>query len=401
MTQPTTSVGRAPREISIFDTTLRDGEQAPANAMTPEQKLDMAIRLEALGVAVVEVGFPASSTSDFKAARLISGALQKATVATFSRSVRADIAVAVEAAGVERHQVQLLVTASDLHLEYKRGIARSEAVREAADAVQFASSLGVTDISIGLEDSSRGAHDLLRALIDVSVEAGATTVVFGDTSGCMLPEEFGALIGAARGWVPKGITLATHCHNDMGLALANALAGISAGADQVQTTLGGVGERSGNTALEELAAVLTYKGAALGAVSCVDTTAIYDAYLALKDSMRLPEARNKAIVGSNAFATAAGIHQAGVLQRPETYEYLDPATFGRERHILVSRHSGTAILRYLLTQRGMADPPQAVVAQLYSELIASRQDAAVDTLGALGLRVDEWLMTNATTTWTS
>lgn len=391
MTETTTRAGTPAREISIFDTTLRDGEQAPGNGLTPEQKLDMALRLEALGVDVIEVGFPASSHSDLRAARMVAEVLHKATVATFSRSTRTDIDVAVDAVGVDRHQVQLLVTGSDLHLVHKRGIGRSDAIREVSDAVRHAASLGVTDISVGLEDASRGAPDLLRALIETGLEAGATTVALGDTSGCMLPHEFGALIAAARGWIPAGTILSTHCHDDMGLALANALAGIGAGADQVQVTLGGVGERSGNTALEELAAVLSYKGNELGAVTRLDTKSIYEAYLALKGSMRFADSRNKAIVGSNAFATSAGIHQDGLLQKPETYEFLKPDDFGRERTILVSRHSGRAILRYLLQEQGMADPSPSLVARLYDELIGNRTDAGVDSLDTLSTRVAEWL----------
>jgi 2-isopropylmalate synthase len=378
------------RVVSIFDTTLRDGEQAPRNGMTAENKVDMALRLEALGVDVVEVGFPAASPTDYKAAKLAAQSLQRATIATLSRTTRADVEVAVDAIGVERHQVQLLATASDLHLEHKRGISRSDAVREVSDATRFAASLGVTDISVGLEDASRGDPDLLRALVDAGLEAGATTVAVGDTSGCLVPQEYGELIAMIRSWLPAGTTLSTHCHDDMGLALANALAGVAAGADQVQTTLAGVGERSGNTPLEELAAVLAYKSSRLGAVTRIRTGALYEAYLALKNFMRLEEVRNKAIVGSNAFATAAGIHQLGVLQRPETYEYLEPGDFGRERSILISRHSGRAVLRYLVEERGAHLEPEAI-GQLYEELIGSRTDGEVETLGQLGAQVAERL----------
>jgi 2-isopropylmalate synthase len=387
--------GDAPtRDISIFDTTLRDGEQAPGNAMTAEHKLDLALRLEALGVDVIEVGFPASSPSDFKAAELVAQSVRKATIATLSRTVRADIELAVEAVGVDRHQVQLLATASDLHLEHKRGITRGDAIREVRDAVTFAGSLGVTDISVGLEDASRGAPDLLRALVETGLEAGANSFAVGDTSGCMMPDEYGELIATLRQWMPPETTLATHCHDDMGLSLANALAGVRSGADQVQTTLGGVGERSGNTALEELAAILAYKGTRLGATTRIRTEAIYETYLALKSAMRLEDVRNKAIVGSNAFSTAAGIHQAGVLQKPETYEYLRPDDFGRERSILISRHSGRAVLRYLIEKQGGELEPE-VIGRLYDDLIGCRAEADVETLGELGTRVSKWLAGHA------
>jgi 2-isopropylmalate synthase len=376
------------RTVTIFDTTLRDGEQAPGNAMTARQKVDMALRLEALGVDVIEVGFPASSATDLEAARLASQALSSATMASFARCKESDILAAAEAAGTTRHQIQLLVASSDLHLTYKRGISRADALRELVSAVGFAASLGFTDISVGLEDASRAAPDLLRALMESGVGAGATSTVVADTSGCMLPSEFGDLVASARTWIPGHVTLAAHCHNDMGLALANALAAVRAGADQVQTTLAGVGERAGNTALEELAAVLKYKGGRLGATTRIDTRGLYQAYLALKASMRLENVRTKPIVGDNAFATSAGIHQDGILQKPETYEYLDPDQFGRNREILVGRHSGRAIIRSLL-DRHRVQATDKIVGDLYEQLIASRTGGDTETLEAFSMRIFE------------
>jgi 2-isopropylmalate synthase len=386
MNDPAFHTGRRPRTVTVFDTTLRDGEQAPGNGMSASEKRDLALRLETLGVDVVEVGFPASSANDFLAARMVSKALTRATVATFSRCVEADIAKAVDAVGVTRHQVQLLTTASDLHLQRKRGISRDDCLREVAAAVRFAASLGVTDISLGLEDASRGAHDLLRPIMECGIESGATTIVVADTSGCQLPAEFAGLVAATRSWIADSATLSVHCHNDMGLALANTLAAIQAGADQVQTTLGGVGERSGNTALEELAAALTYKGEQLGVSSRIDTKGLYQAYLTLTSSMRLERVRNKAIVGANAFATSAGIHQDGLLQEPKTYEYLDPAMFGRERELLIGRHSGRAVLRYVLDQQRMA-VTDGQLNELYEDLISNRIDDEIETLDEFGARV--------------
>jgi 2-isopropylmalate synthase len=383
--------GKAPvREITVLDTTLRDGEQAPGNGMTAEHKLEMALRLENLGVDLIEVGFPASSANDFAAAKLVGQAIHKATVATFCRAVETDISTAVEAVGIERHQVQILATASELHLAHKRGIDRADAVRETAAAVRFAASLGVTNISVGLEDASRGTPELLRPLVESSITAGATTIAVCDTSGCLTPSEFGDLIAQVRSWMPDGAILSTHCHDDMGLALANALAGIQAGADEVQTTLAGVGERAGNTALEELATVLTCKGDQIGAATHIDTKALYETYLALKSMMRLEGIRNKAIFGENAFATQAGIHQAGLLQKPETYEYLEPSNFGRERSILVGRHSGRAILRHLLEQQHVSPAPE-LVGRLYDEFIGGRTDNNVETLDAVSTRLSQWI----------
>jgi len=378
------------RVISVFDTTLRDGEQAPGNEMSPEDKLVMAQYLEALGVNVIEAGFPASSPQEVAAARLLRSGLKKATIATFCRAVRADVLTAVDAIGTERHQVQILATASELHLEHKRGISRGEAVGEIADSVSYAAELGVENISVALEDSSRGHPDLLRALIDASVVSGATTLVVCDTSGCLTPAEFGSLISDIREYAPDDVTLSTHCHNDMGLALANALAGIEAGADQVQTTLGGVGERSGNTALEEFAAVMRYKGGCLGARTLIDSKELFGAFTALRDIIDLETVRNKAIFGENAFATQAGMHQAGVLRKPETYEYLEPTEFGRERSIIISRHSGRAVIRHILEEENIGYD-NALLNRLYATFIDGRESSGRETLDSLRLRISEWI----------
>lgn len=357
------------RRISVLDTTLRDGEQAPGNAMLPAQKLDLALRLEALGVDCVEAAFPASSPADAEATRLISQHLTRAMFATFSRTSRLDIEIAVEAGGVENHELQIVATGSDVHLEHKRGITRKQAVAEVVDSVTFARSLGVTHLSVGIEDATRGDHELLRALIESAVEAGATCIILADTTGCATPAEFGELIAKARQWAPPPIRMSTHCHNDLGLSLANALAGIEAGADAVQVTLGGIGERAGNTSLEELASVVAYKEDQLGLRTGIDLAQMYDAYNAMRQIIRLAEPRTKPIFGAYAFSTAAGIHQRGILSNPATYEFIEPARFGRERSLLVGRHSGRAVLRHMLKQIGVeVDDEQ--LAELYRVHIA-------------------------------
>lgn len=252
------------------------------------------------------------------------------------------------------------------------------------------------DISVALEDASRGSRDLLHALVDISVGSGATTLVVCDTSGCLTPGEYGNLIADIRHRAPGSVTLSTHCHNDMGLALANALAGVQAGADQVQTTLSGIGERAGNTALEELAAVLHYKGAAIGARSRISNRGLYDAFLALRDIIRLGTVRNKAIFGENAFATQAGMHQAAVLRKPETYEYLAPEEFGRERSIIISRHSGRAVLRHILDEERVSYEEE-LISRLYAAFIDGRESPERETLHDLRLRVADWLTHEQTT----
>jgi 2-isopropylmalate synthase len=382
----TISNASAIRTISIFDTTLRDGEQAPGNAMRPEQKLAIALQLEALGVDVIEVGFPASSSSDRTAAELISKALTRSRFASFCRAVGADVKTAVDAGGTDRHQIQVLATGSQLHLEHKRGISRDEAVREVRETLVFARDLGVTDLSVGIEDSTRGDQDLLHALVDGSLEAGVGTIVLGDTSGCLLPEEYAELVALVRAWLPSEVLLSTHCHDDFGLAVANALAGVSAGADEVQVTLAGIGERAGNTALEEFAAAILYKGEKLGLRTTIRTEDLFGAFGVLAEAISLEPLRTKAIFGTNAFATQAGIHQAGILRKPETYEYLEPGRFGRSRTLLVGRHSGRAVLRYLLDQLSV-EPDEATVDRLYNEYVLARPDGSCDALAVLRERL--------------
>ncbi|MEU0398727.1 pyruvate carboxyltransferase [Streptomyces sp. NPDC006197] len=370
------------RRVSVFDTTLRDGEQAPGNAMRPDQKVELALAIESLGVDVIETGFPSSSKSDFEATKLIAGAVTTARIATLNRAVREDVRLAVEAGGRENHHLQIMATGSETHLKYKRGISQAEAQAEVIDAISYAKSLGAHHVTLGIEDASRGSDALLRPLIEASVEAGADCVALADTTGCLLPEEYGAQIGRVRSWIGSGITLGVHCHEDLGLSLANALAGVRAGADEVQATVAGVGERAGNTALEELLAVLTYKGEELGVFTTATTKGLYEVYELLCRTIGLEPVRNKAVFGVNAFATQAGIHQAGMLRDPITYEYVQPADFGRERSILVGRHSGRTVLRHLLEELRM-EMDDAFVEAMYETYIANRTNGECTSLDDL------------------
>ncbi|MBO4208053.1 LeuA family protein [Micromonospora echinofusca] len=368
----TVEQGPQPRRVSVFDSTLRDGEQAPGNAMTPEQKLEIALALEAVGVDVIETGFPSSSPSDFKATRLIAESLTTARFATLNRADPADISLAAEAGGVgPNHQLQLMATGSDIHLEHKRGLTRAQGIQEIVDSFRFARSLGFATVSLAIEDASRGGEAYLRPLIEAGVAEGADTVVVADTTGCLIPAEYADLIARVRSWIPDDVVLSCHCHHDMGLSLANALAGIAAGADEVQVTLAGIGERSGNTPLEELAVVLAYKGEQLGVTSTVHTDRLYPAYQLLCGFIGLTPPRNKAIFGDNAFATQAGIHQAGMLRAPITYEYVEPHRFGRERLLLVGRHSGRNVVRHVIEQAGVP-VDEALVEHLYEDYVANR-----------------------------
>ncbi|MET9578872.1 LeuA family protein [Streptomyces sp. DT199] len=378
------------RRVSIFDSTLRDGEQAPRNSMNPREKLRMALRLEELGVDTIETGFPASSPAEAEATRLISRNLTRARFTSFCRAVRADIEAAVRAGGTERHEVQILATSSDLHLERKRQITRVESVREISDSVAFARGLGVRSVSVGLEDASRGEDELLRAQIEAALDAGATCIVVADTSGCMTSAEYGDLMARARGWMPPSVSLFTHCHDDFGLALANTVAGLQAGADGAQVTLGGIGERAGNASLEQLAALLSYKSDLLGLYTDIDTVKMFDAYTELLDIIRLELPRNKPVFGAYAFGSAAGIHQQGLLRDPSTYEYVEPKRFGRERSLIIARHSGRSVLRHLLDELGVSLDEDAVD-DLYRRHVLNRPDGDCEDISALRERLGEEL----------
>lgn len=360
--------------------------------MTPQQKLELALRIEALGVDVVEAGFPASSPAEAEATRLISRNLTSAWFTTFCRTVRTDIDCAVAAGGTRRHEVQILATSSELHLERKRRISARESIDEIVNSVEHARKLGVPRVSLALEDASRGSDSLLRAQIEAGTDAGITCVVAADTSGCMTPQEYGGMIGKVRSWAPPHVSVFTHCHEDFGLSTANSLAGLQAGADGVQTTLGGIGERAGNAAMEELVALLTYKRASLGLYTDIDTRAMYAAYTALRHIIKLDQPRNKAVFGAYAFGSAAGIHQAGILRDPSTYEFVEPERFGRERSMLIARHSGRAVLRHLLDTMGVHIDDERMEA-LYRRHISERTGGDCEDISVLRRRLADELLT--------
>jgi len=384
------------RQISVFDSTLRDGEQAPGNAMSPQHKLDIALALESIGVNTIETGFPNSSQADFAATRLISQVLSRAKFATLNRATRQDIQAAADAGGTHNHQLQILAAGSDIHLEHKRGITRAEGVREIVDSVRFARSLGFTDITLGMEDATRGSAEVLRPLIEAALVEGCGTVVVADTTGCMLPGEFGDLVHRVCRWTDGKATVSVHCHDDFGLSLPNALAAIDAGAQEVQATVAGIGERAGNTALEELAAVLAYRGTDLGVTTDVRTEGLYHTYELLRAAIGPVATRSKAIYGENAFATQAGIHQAGMLRNPVTYEFVEPSRFGRERTILVGRHSGRNVVRHLFTELGRPvtdrDP---LLEEIYQHHVARRASGDCIEVNELRAIVSERLAQDA------
>lgn len=382
------------KKISFLDTTLRDGEQAPDNAMNPEQKLKIAKKLVDAGVDHIETGFPASSQFDYEATKLIVRELNGTGIATFSRTLISDVKVALEAAGRSRnHTIQMVATGSDLHLKNKRNISREQAVDEVVKTVRFAKKESDCRISVGIEDASRADYNFMKMLTEAAVDAGAQQIILADTTGYATPREFKNLIAFIKNAAGENISISTHCHNDLGLAVANTLAGIEGGADEVQVTLGGIGERAGNASLEIVASVLHLKPTLYNVRSSIQLDRINEAYQVLCSTINLNVPRNQPIFGKYAFSTAAGIHQQGILADPDTYEFVKPDIFGRSREFFVSRHSGKSIIKYILNNKRV-EFDSFLLNDLYDNLINSRFENSCLNMKQLEREIEIYLSVN-------
>jgi len=334
--------------IQIFDTTLRDGEQVPGCKLNTEQKLIIAKRLEELGVDVIEAGFPVSSPGDFKSVEAISKIIKNATVCGLTRSVKNDIEVAAEALKpAKRPRIHTGIGTSDSHIQYKFKSNREEIIERAYEAVKYAKSF-VEDVEFYAEDAGRTENEYLARVCEVAIKAGATVLNIPDTTGYCLPSEYGAkmkyLMENVKG-IEKAI-LSCHCHNDLGLATANSIEGVINGARQIECTINGIGERAGNTALEEVVMVLK-QHPYLELDTNINTEHLYGISHLVSDSMGIYTQPNKAIVGANAFAHSSGIHQDGVIKKRETYEIINPKDVGvTESAIVLTARSGRAALAY-------------------------------------------------------
>lgn len=350
-------------KVIFFDTTLRDGEQSPGCSMTEEEKLRLAHALEALGVDVLEAGFAISSEGDFQAIRRISREIRGPVIASLARARQGDIeraAASIESAA--RQRIHTFLASSDIHLQWKLKMSREQALEQVGEMVRLAKSY-VDDVEFSAEDATRTDIDFLCRMTATAVEAGATTINLPDTTGYSTPEEYAAMYRTVREWararVPmEGVVLSTHCHDDLGLAVANTLAGIEGGARQVECTINGIGERAGNAALEEIAAALTVRADRYGVASGIVLDKLYGTSRLLGETISFRPAPNKAIVGENAFAHEAGIHQHGMLANPLTYEIMTPASVGQPANRLVlGKHSGRAALRSRLAELGFVLEP--------------------------------------------
>ena len=336
--------------IIIFDTTLRDGEQAPGFSMTFDQKILLAKQLERLGVDVIEAGFPIASDGDFESVKMIAKELKKTTIAGLARTTRKDIDRAWEALKHARHpRIHTFVATSDIHLEHKLKKSRQEALDMAIEAVRYAKTF-CSDVEFSAEDAVRSDIQFLCQVIEAVIDEGANVVNIPDTVGYSIPSEFGEIIQTIMNRVPniEKTILSVHCHNDLGLGVANSLAAVQQGARQVECTLNGIGERAGNASLEELVMTLRTRKNLLGLDCGVNTHEIFRSSQLLSNLTGTKVQRNKAIVGENAFAHEAGIHQDGMLKNPRTYEIMTPESVGiTESSLVLGKHSG----RHALSKR--------------------------------------------------
>jgi 2-isopropylmalate synthase len=330
------------RRITIFDTTLRDGEQSPGIALRPEEKAEIAEQLERLGVDVIEAGFAVSSPGDFEGVKAVAEAVERPTVASLCRTKKEDIDAAAEAlANARRSRIHVFIATSPVHMEKKLRLEPDEVVEQARWAVGYARA-SVDQVEFSCEDATRSDPHFVARVCCEAVRAGATTINLPDTVGYCLPSEYAEFILEVRRLCPElgSATLSVHCHNDLGLAVANTLAGLHAGATQAECTINGIGERAGNAALEEVAMALEVRHASFGMRSGVVTREIGNASRLVERLTGYAVQRNKAIVGANAFAHEAGIHQDGMLKDNETYQIMDPKTLGLEMTLPLGKHSG-------------------------------------------------------------
>ena len=337
-------------KIIVFDTTLRDGEQSPGFSMNTAEKIHLASQLENLKIDVLEAGFPSSSEGDFEAVQMIAQKVRTVQVAALARTSKLDIDAAWGSVkGAANPRIHVFIATSDIHLEHKLRMTRDQVINQAVDAVKYATQF-TNNVEFSAEDGSRSDRDFLCGVFEAAISAGATTVNLPDTVGYAIPAEFADLVAYVKGHTPnigKAI-LSVHCHNDLGLATANTLTSINAGARQVEVTVNGIGERAGNTSLEEVVMALHTRRNYLPYYTEIDTREIYPSSHLLAMITGIPVQPNKAIVGANAFAHEAGIHQDGVLKNKTTYEIIEPATVGLETNrLIMGKHSG----RHAFTDR--------------------------------------------------
>jgi 2-isopropylmalate synthase len=344
-----------PRRIQIFDTTLRDGEQSPGIALQPHEKAEIAQQLARLGVDVVEAGFAAASPGDFEGVRAVADALTDQVVASFARAREADLDAAADAlATARRSRVHIALGTSQIHMEHKLGLEPEEVLEHTRRSVAYAAAR-FDEVEFSCEDATRSDPVFVARVCRAAVRAGATAVNLPDTVGCALPAQYAALLTEVRTRCPelRQVTLSVHCHNDLGLAVANSLAGIEAGAQQVECTVNGIGERAGNASLEEIVVALMVRGDWFDVDTGVETSEIAATSRLVSERTGYVVQPNKAVVGANAFAHEAGIHQDGMLKDERTYQIIDPVDVGVRMTLPLGKHSGRRAFASALAERGV------------------------------------------------
>jgi len=345
----------SPRRIQILDTTLRDGEQSPGIALQPHEKAEIAEQLQRLGVDVIEAGFAGASPGDFEGVRAVAAAVKGPTVASLVRTRAEDIDAAGEAlAGARRSRIHVFLATSPIHMEKKLGMEPHEVVQHARWAVEYSRSK-VDEVEFSCEDATRSDPAFVAHVCRVAIEAGATIVNLPDTVGYALPAQYAGFLAEVRRRCPelRDVTLSVHCHNDLGLAVANSLAGVEAGAEQVECTVNGIGERAGNASLEEIVVALKVRGDHFNVATGIDTSEITAASRLVSERTGYVVQPNKAVVGANAFAHEAGIHQDGMLKDARTYQIIDPVEVGVRMTLPLGKHSGRHAFARACADRGI------------------------------------------------
>ena len=358
--------------VRIFDTTLRDGEQSPGFSMNTAEKIRMARQLAALHVDVIEAGFPIASRGDLEAVRMVAKEVRTVPIAALARAKKEDVSAAIQALEPAAWpRLHVFLATSDLHLQVKLNISREQALEAIGSMICFARQ-HVAEVEFSAEDAGRTDIDFLCKVCRVAVNAGATVLNLPDTVGYAVPEEYGAMFLKVREYLgdPQGITLSAHCHDDLGLAVANSLAAIRAGVRQIECTINGIGERAGNAALEEVVVALAVRKESFGVTTGVRLDQLFAASRLLSEITGAAVAPNKAVVGANAFAHEAGIHQDGIIKNPLTYEIISPQTVGvPARSMVLGKHSGRNALRLSLRDLGY-EPSDAELAEVYRRVTA-------------------------------
>lgn len=359
------------KHIKVFDTTLRDGEQGVGCCMSLTQKERILAGLDQLNLDIIELGFPAASKEDSEWIRLALSKSLKTKTCVFTRLNKHDVDILLDVIKDKNVQVQLLAVGSEIHLEKKRKMTCEQSLVELKETIRYLKENGVQDISVIFEDATRGSHFLLSQATTICINEGVSSVSLADTVGCSTPSHIFSIVRQLKNIMPENMDLGIHCHNDMGLATANTLSGIQAGATLIQTTLGGIGERAGNCALEEVFAALYCCAHEYKAKINIDPKELYKTCKLVFKELGKEIPVNKAIIGEHVFSTTAGIHQDGLIKDKSIYTHVDPEIFGRKHNLIFNRLSGRKLIRIALQENNLSSD---LSEKFYAYLLTKKED---------------------------